>query len=196
MVRAVYVCKKETQSHSWTGRGDPYVCETPRFPQLLDNRLIDGCDVAALRVGRPLLPGTFLVLISVRRWVDPRAIVRLEALAQENNWFTSLGLEPATFQLVAQCLNHLRLWFAALSWVLSRQKTLDQAYVTEVNQVLMDNGLVPSQFEGVVQTDCPAVNTADNWVPWPHFYPFWCFQILLLALSSIHVEKTWKLIQT
>jgi hypothetical protein len=61
--------------------------------------------LSALRARRP--PFT-LVLISVGGWVDPRVIVRLEELRQLKNPMTSSGIEPATFRLVAKCLNQLR----------------------------------------------------------------------------------------
>jgi hypothetical protein len=64
--------------------------------------------LSALRTGRPLLtgkiPGTHLCY----SWVDPRTIVRMEGLGQFRSPMTSSGFDPATFQLVAQCLNQLR----------------------------------------------------------------------------------------
>jgi hypothetical protein len=62
--------------------------------------------LSALRAGSPLPPERFLVLISEEA-VNPRAIVGLEGLGQLKNTVTSLGMEPATFRLIAQCLNQL-----------------------------------------------------------------------------------------
>jgi hypothetical protein len=65
-----------------TGRGDWQGFETPRLTHFLDNRLTDGGEVVSLTRQQAALytPGRFLVLISVRGWVDPRTIVRLEGL--------------------------------------------------------------------------------------------------------------------
>jgi hypothetical protein len=62
---------------------------------------------SALRASHPLPPGRFLVLISVRSRVDPRAIVWLEGLGEMKSPVTSSGSEPVTFRLV-KCMEERR----------------------------------------------------------------------------------------
>jgi hypothetical protein len=80
--------------------------EAPRISRHLAH---EGGKVVSLKY-RSLLPPQviFLVLIFVIGWVNPRAIVWLEGLCQWKIPVTSTGIGPATFWLLAQCLNQLR----------------------------------------------------------------------------------------
>ena len=51
-------------------------------------------------------PGIFLVLISTRGWVDPRAMVWSEGNMSLKNPVTPPGMDPGTVRPVAQRLNH------------------------------------------------------------------------------------------
>lgn len=59
--------------------------------------------LSALQLGRPLPRERFLLVFSIRSWVNQRAKIWLEGLRQLKNKTTSSGMEPQTFSIVAQC---------------------------------------------------------------------------------------------
>jgi len=89
----------------WT---DLEVSRRLSLPECLDNTHVNVVSLSALPTGLIYPQEIFLVLISVRSRVDFRAIVRPECLSQWRIVITPSGIGPATFRLLAQCLNTIR----------------------------------------------------------------------------------------
>jgi hypothetical protein len=111
----------------------------------IDNRLTDSGKVVSLTRRPPFTPSqeNSWYSFQLRGWVDPRAIVRLQGFGKLKKSVSS-GLEPATFQLVALCLNQLRYRVYDIYWQLNTWSE----YVAKKQKRVNERKLIQTNNEG------------------------------------------------
>jgi hypothetical protein len=136
--------------------------------------------LSAPRAGRPLPPGRFLVLISVRGWVGPRAIVLLEGLGQLKNLVTSSGIK-LTYSLAVRSSENLRLLY---TWY--------PIFLSSGIHHWMDFLQYNSGVRLLAPLPTPTYRTRDNLLSGP--YPSTCLAWVILpvayAPASIDLQMT------
>jgi hypothetical protein len=95
--------RKKSKSNPCAGLKRAWGLHEVEATTFQDNRHLKVLRLSALRTGHLYPQGIFLIVISVRDSVDPKAIVRPEGLCQ---W--KIAIEPATQRIVDKCQNQLR----------------------------------------------------------------------------------------
>jgi hypothetical protein len=104
------------KSNPITGLNRPRRFQEVEAPKFQGNQHMKVVRLSALYTGCPYPQEIFLVLISVRGWVNLRTTVWPEGLCQWSIPMKPLEMEPVAFQLVAQCFNQLRQRTSLIPW--------------------------------------------------------------------------------
>jgi hypothetical protein len=114
-------------------------------------------------------PGRFLVLISIRGWVNVWAVVWLEWLGILKSPMTSLESEPKTFQLVALHFNQLCSTMPHQQSTIKKRREAVQTYRVVICQWLQIFRTTGSQMAVILSALCAGCILLPRHIFWYSF---------------------------
>jgi hypothetical protein len=125
----------ENINWTWVKQSHYRPGQAHRVPRFQKSRHMKVVRLSALRTGRLYPQEIFLVFISVKGWVNPKAIVRPEGLCQWKIPVTPSGIEPATVRLVSTVSQPIAPPRAPWTWVQLLYLSYDGSHIQNLGAV-------------------------------------------------------------